>query len=688
MTPTPSFNPLLETSRLPYQLPPFDQISPAHCAEALAAGMRLHRLEADGIASHAGAPSFENTLVALERSGQLLDRASRVFWNLQKANGSDAFDAIAAEYSPLLAAHRDAIMHDERLFARIDALYSQRDALELSALDRALLERIHLDFVRAGARLSAPQKAQLAAYNGELAALSARFGQNVRKDSARLAPWTEVCAELEGLTDAELEAARASSLERRAREGYLLPLLSPTQQPQLARMHRRPARRRLLAAALARGMSGGEFDNRPLIARIASLRAERAKLLGYRHHADYVLSDSMAGSALRVNQFLRELAPRAIAGAKREAESLQSLIDQSGTAFPLEAHDWAYYAEAERLRRHAFDEAELRPYLEMATVLRDGVFFAAQRLYGLRFQVRTDLPVYHPDVGVYEVFDADDRPLALFLTDFYARPNKSGGAWASVYVPQSGLLGTLPVVANHLNVPKPAPGMPTLLTPTEVVTMFHEFGHGLHAILSNLRYPRLSGMNVARDFVEFPSQVNEIWAFWPEVLKNYARHVETGAVIPDALVKKILASRDFMQGMLTTEYLGAALLDLAWHELEGPIETDAVEAFEKNALEEAGIAMDAVPPRYRSGYFRHIFDGGYAAGYYAYLWSEVLDADAEDWFAENGGLNRANGQWLREQVLAQGGGAGADLLFRRFRGRDPEPLAMLKRRGLAPLTPS
>jgi peptidyl-dipeptidase Dcp len=644
--------------------------------------MREHRSEIELVASNPEPASFENTVLAIERAGRLLDRVTRVFWNLLSTNGTDELEAVAREFSRRLAEHKDAILLDARLFARLAVLEEQSAELGLAGEERELLRRYHLDFVRAGAGLDSAQKTALAAMNSELAGLAARFGQNVRKDSVRLALVCLTGEELEGLDPAALEAARCTALEQGLTTGYVLPLAAPTQQPALAVLRRRDVRARLFEAAIGRGASGGEFDNRAILARIVSLRAERARLLGFRNHAEYVLSDTTAGSVERVNQFLGELVPRAVAQARAEAALLQNLIDGESAGFALMAHDWAYYAQRERLACLDFEESLVRPYLEINRVLEQGAFFTAEKLYGIRFAARTDLPVYDPDVRVYEVFDHDGRPLALFLTDYYARPSKAGGAWANVYVPQSELLGTLPVVGNHLNVPKPAPGAPTLLTVTEVVSLFHEFGHALHAIFSRVRYPSLGGMNVPRDFVEFPSKFNETWAFCPEVLDNYARHHETGAPLPGALLQKVLEMRTFRQGMETTEYLAAAVLDQCWHQIEEPIDAADVERFEAQALERAGLTLASIPPRYRSGYFSHIFDGGYAAGYYAYLWSEVLDADAAAWFAEHGGLTRANGDWLRSQVLARGGTVDANDLFRQFRGRAADPGAMLARRGL------
>jgi peptidyl-dipeptidase Dcp len=459
-------------------------------------------------------------------------------------------------------------------------------------------------------------------------------------------------------------------------------LQNTSQQPPLSSLTHRPTRQRLLEASLTRGSRGGEFDNRENVLRMARLRAERARLLGQPTHADYSLEDQTARTTAAVNKLLAELAPPAVANARREAADLQKVIDAEGGGFKLAAWDWDFYAEKVRQQRYDFDAEQLKPYLELDRVLVDGVFFAANKLYGLTFKERKDLPTYLPEVRVWEVFEADGTPLALFIGDFYARPSKRGGAWMNAYVSQNGLLGTKPVVANHQNIPKPPPGQPTLMTMTEVNTMFHEFGHALHGMFSNVKYPRFSGTRVPRDFVEFPSQVNEMWATWPEVLANYAKHHETGEPIPQELVDKVLAAEQFNQGYATTEYLAASILDQRWHQLAPDQVPDDALAFEAAALREAGIALAEVPPRYRTAYFSHIFSGGYSAGYYSYIWSEVLDADTVDWFKENGGLKRENGDHFRRTLLSRGGSDDAMNLFQAFRGRQPEIKPLLTRRGL------
>ncbi|HYP15653.1 MAG TPA: M3 family metallopeptidase, partial [Opitutus sp.] len=497
-------------------------------------------------------------------------------------------------------------------------------------------------------------------------------------------------AELAGLSENEIAAA-ADAAKQAGHDGqYLLPLLNTTGQPSLTSLTDRAVRQRIMEASLTRGSKGGEFDNRGLITRLAQLRAQRAALLGFPNYAAYQLSEQTAGDVGTVNKLLRDLAAPAVANARREAADMQAIVDRENGGFSIAAHDWAFYAEKVRTARYAFDESQLKPYFELNHVLVDGVFFAATRLFGITFKERTDLPVYQEDVRVFEVFDHDGSPLALFLFDPYARPSKRGGAWMNEYVSQSGLFGRKPVVANHLNIPKPPASEPTLLTFDEVTTAFHEFGHALHGLFSNVHYPRFSGTNVPRDFVEFPSQVNEMWATWPEVLQNYAKHYKTGAPMPRELLDKVLAAEKFNQGHATTEYLAAALLDQAWHQLKPDEVVPAADAltFEAAALQKAGVDFAPVPPRYRSTYFSHIFSSdSYSAGYYSYIWSEVLDADTVEWFKQNGGLKRENGDRFRQLLLSRGGADEAMNLFRNFTGKDPYVEPLLERRGLNAIPP-
>lgn len=677
-------NPFFTRSSLPYGLPPFDQIDETAYGPAFERGMADQLAEVDAIANSAEAPILENTLVALERSGDVLDRVSTVFFSLTSADTNEALETIRTEMAPRLAAHRDQILLNGRLFARVKALYDRRETLEIDAESRRLIEEYYGDFVRAGAQLSDADKERLQAINAELASLQTTFSQNVLKEVNRSAMVVDTLEELAGLSANEIAAAAEAASARGLEGKYVIALLNTSGQPALSSLENRALRERIFRASLARGSQGGEFDNRAVVTRVARLRAEHAQLLGYPNHAAYSLQNQTARTVQAVNQMLAKLAPAAVVNARREAADMQAMIDAEGQDFDLAAWDWAYYAEKVRRNRYEFDESQLRPYFEMNNVLQNGVFYAASRLYGVTFEERTDLPVYHPDVRVFEVFDADGEPLALFLGDYYARESKRGGAWMNAYVSQSELRGTKAVVANHLNIPKPPAGEPTLLTFDEVTTMFHEFGHALHGMFSEVRYPYFSGTSVPRDFVEYPSQVNEMWATWPEVLRNYAVHHETAEPMPTALVDKVLATQKFNQGFATTEYLAASLLDQAWHQLtpEHVPDAEGLVAFEAAALEQSGVALDTVPPRYRSTYFSHIISSGYSAGYYSYIWSEVLDADSVEWFKENGGLKRENGDHFRKTLLSRGGSRDALTLFREFRGAEPNIAPLLERRGL------
>ena len=677
-------NPFFTESTLPYRLPPFDRIEDAHYAPAFERGMAEQIAEIEAIASQAEPPTFENTIVPLERSGRLLERVASTFFSLASAHTNDAINEIRNEMAPRLAAHTDRILLHADLFARVRALYDQRESLALDDESRRLVEEYHVDFVRAGARLSDAEKERMQEINAELAALSSRFTQNVLDEVNASAVVVETREELAGLSENRIAAAAAAAAARGLENRYVIPLLNTSGQPALASLESRGLRERIMRTSLARGSRGGEYDNREVITTMARLRAERAAMLGYPNHAAYVLERQTARTVEAVNERLASLAPPAVANARREAADLQAMANADGGGLELQAWDWSYYTEKVRADRYAFDASQLRPYFELDNVIENGVFFAASRLYGLTFEPRPELPVYHPDVRVWEVFDADGSPLGLFLGDFYARPSKRGGAWMNAYVSQSHLLGTSPVVANHLNVPKPPAGEPTLLTFEEVETLFHEFGHALHGFFSDVRHPYFAGTSVPRDFVEYPSQVNEMWAVWPEVLENYAVHHETGEPMPADLLDKVLATQQFNQGFATTEYLAASLLDQAWHQLpadEVPAAAD-VEAFEAAALEAAGVALEAVPPRYRSTYFSHVWSSGYSAGYYSYIWSEVLDADSVEWFKENGGLTRDNGDHFRRTLLSKGGSVDALTLFRNFRGADPDVRPLLERRGL------
>ena len=677
-------NPFFDESPLPFHYPPFNRIDDSLYRPAFERGMAEQLAEVEAIANASEAPTFENTLVALERSGRVLERVSQVFFNLTSADTNDTLDAIRSEMAPKLSAHSDRILLNAALFERVRALYELREELDLDDESRRLLEEYYTDFVRAGAQLPVAEQERLREINAELAGLETTFSQNVLSEVNASAVAVDTREALAGLTESEIEAAAAAAADRDLGGQFLIALRNTSGQPPLASLENRDLRRRVMEASLARGSQGGEFDNRTVVSRIARLRAERAALLGYPNHAAYSLERQTARTVGAVNERLASLAPAAVANARREAADLQAIAAAGGLDHEVAAWDWAYFTEQVRAERYAFDTAALRPYFEMDNVLRNGVFHAANRLYGLTFQERTDLPVYHPDVRVFDVIDADGEPLALFLADLYARPSKRGGAWMSSFVSQSDLLGTRPVVANCLNVPKPPAGEPTLLTFDEVETMFHEFGHALHGFFSAVRYPYFSGTAVPRDFVEYPSQVNEMWATWPEVLRNYAVHHETGEPMPGDLLDKVLASETFNQGFATTEYLAASLLDQAWHQLAADEVPDAggVVAFETAALDAAGVALETVPPRYRSTYFSHIWSSGYSAGYYSYIWAEVLDADTVEWFRESGGLTRENGDRFRGMLLSRGGSRDAMELYRAFRGREPDIAPLLARRGL------
>ncbi len=676
-------NPFLTASTLPYGLPPFDRIRDEHYEPAFAAGMEEHRQEVAAIAGEPADATFENTVVALERAGRTLRRVSRVFFNLTGAHTNPALQAVERDIAPRLSAHWDEIHLDPALLARLEALFRQRDALTLDAESRYLLDRYEKDFVRAGARLSDADKARLKTTNAELAALQTAFNQHLLSEKNADGLVVTDRARLAGLSEAEIAAAAEAAREQGHDGAFVLRLLNTSGQPALASLQDRALRQQLLEASLARNSHGGEFDTQGTLARIARLRAERAALLGYASHAAYQLEDQTAGSVEAVNTLLSDLAAPAVANARREAADIQALVDAEHGGFQVAAWDWDFYSEKVRKARYDLDEARIKPYFELEHVLVDGVFYAATRLFGITFQERSGLPVYHPDVRVFEIFDADGAPLALFLADFYARPSKRGGAWMNAYVSQSTLLGEMPVIGNHQNLTKPPAGEPTLLTTDEVRTAFHEFGHALHGLFSQVRYPRFSGTNVPRDFVEFPSQVNEMWAHWPEVIRNYAKHWQTGEPIPDALLEKMEAAGKFNQGYRTTEYLAASLLDQAWHQLApGQVPDGDVLAFEAAALATAGVDFAPVPPRYRSPYFSHIFGGGYSAGYYSYIWSEVLDADGAEWIASHGGLTRENGDRLRRTVLSRGGSADASGLYRDFAGAAPTVGPLLRRRGL------
>lgn len=679
-------NPLLAPSPLPYGYPQFDLIKPAHFPEAFEQAMAAELREIDAIAGNPEAPTFENTLVALERSGLDLARVNRIFSSLASAHTNPEIDQIDSDMAPRLAAQSDKIHLHAALFARIDAVYQKRATLGLDPESARLLMEYYQDFVRAGAKLSVADKTRLMSLNAEIATLETTFSQNLQKETNAGAIVVDARAELAGLSDSETAATEAAAKTAGKEGKFVITLLNTSGQPALASLENRAVRERLQKASVNRSSQGGANDNRAVISRLVRLRAERASLLGYESHAAYQLEDQTAATVGAVNQLLNQLSPPSVANARKEGAAIQKVIDAEKGGFQLAPWDWDFYSEKVRRETLAFDESQLRPYFELNHVLIDGVFYAATQLYGITFKERHDLPVYEPSVRVFEIFDADGSPLALFLVDYYARSSKRGGAWMNEYVEQSRLLGTKPVIGNHLNIPQPPPGQPTLLTFDEVITAFHEFGHALHGMFSDVNYPRFSGTNVPRDFVEYPSQVNEMWALWPSILNHYAKHYQTGALMPPALLEKMTAARKFNQGFKTTEQIAASQLDQAWHQLKPDAVPAAEEvlSFEAAALKKAGFDYTPVPPRYRSTYFNHVFSGGYSAGYYAYIWSEVLDADSVEWFKKNGGLTRANGDHFRKTLLSRGGSEDAMVLFRNFSGGEPYIQPLLERRGLTP----
>jgi len=683
-----AMNPFFQQSPLPLQFPQFDKITDADFAPAFNRGMADNSREIEAIANSKDEPTFENTILAMESSGQLLRRALTVFFNLTSANTNDTLDKLDAEYSPKLAAHNDSVYLNAKLFERIKALYAKRETLGLDPQSVRLIERYHTDFVRAGANLTEAQKTRVKAINAELATLTTQFGQNVQDEVNDSAVIVSDRAELAGLTDQQIDGLAESAREKGMPGKYRIALLNTTIQPLLPQLDNRALRERIHKASIARGSRGNKWDNRAIVSKVTKLRAERAAIMGYPSYAAFALAEETAKNPEAVNKMLEQLAPPAVANARKEGVVLQAMIDSEQKAkgkdsFALEPWDWSYYTDKVRKAQYNYDEAQLKPYLELNNVLQNGIYHAVTELYGVTFKRRTDLPVYHEDVQVYEAFNEDGSQLAFIIVDPYARSSKRGGAWMSSYVDQSALMGTKPVVAFHLNVTKPTAGNPALMTWDDANTAFHEFGHVLHGMFSDVKYPYFSGTNVPRDFVEFPSQVNEMWSDWPEILANYAKHWKTGEPMPKELLDKVLSASKFNQGFTTTSYLGSAMLDQKWHQasadqLPG---ADGVLAFEDKALKDVGLDFAAVPPRYRTTYFGHIM-GGYAAGYYAYIWSEVLDATTVQWIKNNGGLTRENGDRFRAKLLSQGGSKDAMQLFRDFAEQEPDIQPLLERRGL------
>jgi len=670
-------NPFFEPSTLPYGMPPFADISEEHYRPAFEEGMAEQLAEVRNISGRSDLPSFENTMIPLEQSGQILDRVATVFFNKSSADSNDFTDELEEEIAPKLAAHSDAIKLDAELYRRIKTIHDSLAELDLDPESKYLVERYYIEFTVAGAGLDETEKEKLRDYNQRLSTLTTRFEKNLLADTNDLAVLIEDVTELDGLEPGEISAAAEAAKDRGLEGKYLVTLVLPTGHPFLSSLKNRDVRARIMAASRARGSRGGEWDNSQLVLEITKLRAERAALLGFDSHAAWVIADETAKNPANVAELLARLATPAAKNAREEQLDLEAIAGH-----PIEAHDWAFFSEKVRAAKYDVDEAAMRPYFEAETVLQNGVFFAATKLYGVTFTERSDIVAYHPEVRVFEVLNEDGSAVGLFTLDLYTRDSKHGGAWMNSLISQSALLEHPVIVTNNLNVPKPAAGEPTLLTYNEVNTFFHEFGHALHGLFARVEYPKFAGTNTYRDFVEFPSQVNEMWMLWPEVLANYGIHHRTGEPMPQEFVDKIQASSAFNEGFLTSEYLAAALLDQAWHALSAGTVVGDVAAFETAALDAAGLSNPAVPTRYSSTYFAHTFSGGYDAGYYSYIWSEVLDADTVEWFKENGGLTRENGDRFRERLLGVGGSKDPLEAFRDFRGRDADIQPLLDRRGL------
>ena len=682
-------NPFYAASTLPFHAPPFDKIKDSDYQPAIDAGMAEQLKEVEAIANNPAPPTFENTLVAHEKSGRLLDRVTNVFNGVTAANTDEALQKVQEYEAPRQAALQDAIYLNSKLFARVKAIYDRRESLHLDPESLKLLDYTYKKFIHSGANLSDADKEKLKKINEEDSTLQAAFQNKLLAATKAGAYFTSDASALAGYSSSQLAAA-AQAAEGRKQKGWLIPLQNTTQQPDLVYLTNRATRQALFEGSWNRAERGDANDTRQTIARLAQLREQKAALLGFQNYAAWTLTDQMAKTPEAALHFVEALAPAATAKAASEANDIQALIDsqnggsQNGSraAFKLEPWDWNFYQEQVRKAKYNLDEAEVKQYFELNNVLENGVFYAAHQLYGLTFKERHDIPVYQPDVRVFEVFNADGSPLALFYCDYFKRDNKNGGAWMDVFVNQSKLLGELPVVYNVANFDKPAPGEPALISFDDVTTMFHEFGHGLHGMFADTMYPSLSGTQTARDFVEFPSQFNEHWATYPEVFAHYARHYKTGEPMPAELAAKLKKARTFNQGYMLTEILAAAELDLKWHSLAATAPFKDPDVFERQALEQSHLWVGAVPPRYRSTYFLHIWANGYAAGYYAYLWTEMLDDDAFQWFLDHGGLTRANGDRFRQMILSRGNTEDLEKMYTNWLGAEPSIEPMLKFRGL------
>lgn len=675
-------NPFAQESTLPYHTADFSKISNSDFAPAFEEGMKRQLEEVAKIADNTEAPTFDNTLVAMEKSGQLLHRARAVFSLLTGANTNDELQKIDEEFSPKFSAHDDAIYLNSKLFKRVETIYNDRANLQLDPESLHLVEFYYQTFIMSGAKLSDADKDKLKKLNEEEAGLSTKFNNQLLAAAKAGALIVDDVKSLDGMTESEIAAA-SSAADADGHQGkWEIPLQNTTQQPALASLKNRSVREQLFKASWERAERGDANDTRKIITRLAQLRTEKAALLGFPNYAAWKLQDQMAKTPETVQQFLSRLIPASVTKAQEEAAEMQAVIKQQQDTFRLQAYDWDYYAEQVRKAKYDLDVNQVKPYFVLDSVLENGVFYAAGQLYGITFKERKDIPVYQSDVRVFEVFDQDGSPMALFYADFFKRDNKNGGAWMSNIVEQSDLTGTKPVIYNVCNFTKPAAGQPALLSFDDVTTMFHEFGHALHGMFASQKYPSLSGTNTPRDFVEFPSQFNEHWALYPDVLKNYAKHYQTGEPIPQALIDKIRKAGTFNQGYAFTEYLAAAALDMQWHTLGVSAPLQDADSFEQSSLSKMNLWLSQIPPRYRSSYFLHIWSNGYSAGYYAYSWAEMLDHDAYTWFEENGGLTRANGQKFRDMVLSRGNTEDFATLYKAFRGKDPDIEPLLRFRGL------
>lgn len=672
-------NPFFEISLLPYQAPRFDAINDSHYRPAFDEAMRLKRADIDAIIAQRAAPDFDNTVLALEKSGAMLSRVSSVFFAMTSAHTNDDLQALDEQFSTELAGLANDIWLNDTLFARVEAVWQDREALD--AESRRLTEETYQHFVLAGARLNADEKAELKSLNTEAATLTSQFNQRLLAANKAGGLVVDDVRQLDGLSAEEMAAAAHAAAEKGLKERWLIPLLNTTQQPALAALALRETRKKMFSAGWERTQKGDENDTRELIRRLTALRARQAQLLGFDNYASWSIADQMAKTPEAALEFMRGIVPAARGRAALEQADIQKVIDDEQGGFTVLAWDWAFYAERVRSAKYALDESQIKPYFALNTVLEDGVFWTATQLFGIRFVERFDIPVYHPDVRVWEIFDHTGEGMALFYGDFFARDSKAGGAWMGNFVEQSYEFAARPVIYNVCNYQKPANGQTALISWDDVITLFHEFGHTLHGLFASQRYATLSGTNTPRDFVEFPSQINEHWASHPQVFAHFARHYQTGEPMPDALREKMLNATQFNKGYDMTELLSAALLDMNWHGIQEPIED--VEAFEAAALKKEGLDLPAVPPRYRSSYFAHIFGGGYAAGYYAYLWTQMLADDGYQWFVEQGGLTRENGQTFREAILSRGNSTDLAELYRNWRGHDPKIEPMLENRGLS-----